>query len=341
MEKWEGTEKQKKAVRIIGVTGVVYLSFRYLLPLTAPFLMAALVGLLLHPAVIWLHDKGKIPTGVSATVLVSALVAAVGAAALYLGKILLEQLQSLMAGVPVYMQYFDNWVKDCCCQVERFMKLPDGAVFTQVTGAIEQAGLHVRENGMNYVMDGSVPLIKGLGTAGAVLAIFLIASVMAAKDMGKIREFFHRSIFKEEFGRLFGRLSEVGGAWARSELTIFTSVTAVCTAGLWLLKNPYAFLAGVGIAFVDFLPVFGSGTVFVPWVLICVIQRNYGKAAALMTIYLICYFLRNTIEARKMGNRLGLHPMAMLLAAFVGWQLFGLAGFILGPIGLLIILEFT
>ncbi|MCI8514421.1 MAG: AI-2E family transporter [Lachnospiraceae bacterium] len=332
--------KREKAIRILGVTGAVYLSFRYLLPLTAPFLAALLIGLFLNPAVLWLKRKVRIPASVSSTVLVGALVAALAFGLLYLGKILLGQLQALVTGVPIYMRYFNNWVKDCCCQVEIFLCLPEGTVFTQVTGAIEQAGLRARESGMNYVMDGSLSFAKGVGTAGAVLAIFLIASVLAAKDMEKIREFLRRSVFHEEIGRLLGRLSSVGGAWARSELTIFTFQTLICAAGLWLMKNPYALLAAVGIAFVDFLPIFGSGTVFVPWVIICVIQKNYGQAAALMTLYLICYFLRNTVEAKKMGNRLGLHPMTMLMAAFIGWQLFGLAGFLLGPIGLLIILEF-
>lgn len=337
----EKRTKREKTIRILGVTGAVYLSFRYLLPLAAPFLAALLIGVLLNPTVIWLKKKAHIPAGVSSSVLVGLLVAALAFGLLYLGKILLGQLQALVTGLPIYMRYFNNWVKDCCCQVEIFLCLPEGAVLTQVTGAIEQAGLRARETGMNYVMDGSLPFVIGMGTAGAILAIFLIASVLAAKDMEKIREFLQKSLFHEEIDRLLTRLSSVGGAWIRSELTIFISVTLVCTAGLWLLKNPYALLAAVGIAFVDFLPIFGSGTVFVPWVIICVVQKNYTQAAALMTLYLICYFLRNTIEAKKMGNRLGLHPMAMLMAAFVGWQLFGLAGFLTGPIGLLIILEFA
>lgn len=337
----EKRSKQEKIMRILGVTGVVYLSFRYLLPLAVPFLAALLIGVFLNPAVVWLKKKIRIPTGVSSSVLVGILVTALTFGLLYLGKILLGQLQALVTGLPIYMRYFNNWVKDCCCQVEIFLCLPEGAVFTQVTGAIEQAGLRARETGMNYVMDGSLPFIRSVGAAGAVLAIFLIASVLAVKDMEKIRKFLRESIFHEEIDRLLTRLSTVGGAWVRSELTIFISVTLVCAAGLWLLKNPYALLAAVGIAFVDFLPIFGSGTVFVPWVILCVIQRKYTQAAALMTLYLICYFLRNTIEAKTMGNRLGLHPMAMLMAAFIGWQLFGLAGFLTGPIGLLIILEFA
>ena len=341
MERDRKKQKIRKAVQIIGVTGTVYLSFRFLLPLFAPFLLAGLVGVMLNPAVKWLREKAHVPLGMGAAVLAAVFLAALGSAVFFLIRELAEQVQLLVGRIPIYLREFDIWFRNCCCEVERFLKLPDGTVFRGVTDAVGQASVHIQENGMGYVVDNSLSVVKGLGTAGAWLAVFLIASVMAAKDLDLVRSAIRRSVFREEIERILRRLREVGGAYLRSEVRIVLLVAAVSALGLWLLKNPYALLAGVGIAFVDLLPIFGSGAVYLPWVLLSVLQGRYGKAAVLMTLYVICYFLRNTIEAKKMGNHLGLPSFVMLMAAFIGWKLFGLAGFFLGPIGLLLILEFT
>ena len=43
------------------------------------------------------------------------------------------------------------------------------------------------------------------------------------------------------------------------------------------------------------------------------------------------------MEARIMGSQIGLTPLESLAALYVGWKLFGLLGFILGPVGLILI----
>ena len=107
------------------------------------------------------------------------------------------------------------------------------------------------------------------------------------------------------------------------------------------MKNPYYILAGIGIGLLDALPIFGTGTVFIPWVIIALFQGQVGTALTLMAIYLICYFLREIMEARMMGNKVGLSALETLVSMYVGLKLFGVLGFILGPVGLLLIEDFV
>ncbi|MBR5473851.1 MAG: AI-2E family transporter, partial [Lachnospiraceae bacterium] len=124
-------------------------------------------------------------------------------------------------------------------------------------------------------------------------------------------------------------------------VTCLFAVTSVSAVGLWLLGNPYGLLLACGIGVIDLLPIFGAGTVYVPWIAISLFQGKYMQSAVLGGMYVICYLLRNMIEARKMGDRLGFHPIVTLCAVYAGWKLFGLAGFLLGPIGLVIVAEFA
>ena len=116
---------------------------------------------------------------------------------------------------------------------------------------------------------------------------------------------------------------------------------AVCAAGLFLMGNPYYLLLGVAIGILDALPILGTGTVFLPWILAEVFQRDWKSAVCLAVIYGICYFVREIMETKLMGNEVGLSPLETLAAIYVGLLLFGLWGFILGPMGLLLIEDFV
>ena len=59
--------------------------------------------------------------------------------------------------------------------------------------------------------------------------------------------------------------------------------------------------------------------------------------SVLLAVYVRCYFLRQMLEAKLMGDMVGLSPVETLISMYVGFRLFGLAGFLLGPIGLLMI----
>ena len=89
------------------------------------------------------------------------------------------------------------------------------------------------------------------------------------------------------------------------------------------------------------LPIFGTGTALVPWSILLLFKREWGHALILFGLYLLCYFLREFTEAHLMGKKMGLSPLETLAAIYVGLQLFGLFGFLLGPIGLLIIKDFV
>ena len=109
------------------------------------------------------------------------------------------------------------------------------------------------------------------------------------------------------------------------------AVTAmICTLGLTLLGNPYSVLLGLGIGLLDALPVFGTGAVLVPWGAFLLLERQWWRGAVLLFIYGLCYFIRQFLEAKLMGSRMGLSALETL-------ELFGVSGFFLGPVGLLII----
>ena len=103
----------------------------------------------------------------------------------------------------------------------------------------------------------------------------------------------------------------------------------------------YSILAGIGIGLLDALPIFGTGTVLIPWAIGACLRGKWLRGLVIFGLYVICYFVRQILEAKLMGDKVGLSPLETLISMYVGLQLFGILGVLLGPVGVLVVKEFA
>lgn len=101
----------------------------------------------------------------------------------------------------------------------------------------------------------------------------------------------------------------------------------------WLFGLPSAFLWGVVMALVAFLPIIGIGVVFVPTVIFLLLK---GRIAASL-FFLIFYLLLSggveyILKPRVVGKRVQMHTLVVFLAIIGGLRLFGILGIIYGPL---------
>ncbi|QNM04402.1 AI-2E family transporter [Qiania dongpingensis] len=335
------SEKQKKALLVTGITAAVYISFKYLLPLVIPFLTAYWVALLVRPGSRWLHKKLRLKEGIWASLLVTVFSALLLAAVYFLGRLFLEQLFMAVRRLPVYTRYLCGWLDDLCCRCDDSLGFAKGTslefIYTQCENIMNRMG----DMAGVYVMDNSMAVLKWVIKGGAFLAIVSIGSVLMVSSMDRIRRYRNISVFRQEITTVTGCLSRVGKAFFRTQILIMGLTCLVCGTGLYLLGNNYAVLLGVLIGLLDALPVFGTGTVLIPWAIFSVLLGNWAYAVGLTAIYAICYFLREVMEAKMMGGHMGIPPLEMLMSMYIGLMLFGVAGFILGPFGFMVIKELT
>lgn len=113
-------------------------------------------------------------------------------------------------------------------------------------------------------------------------------------------------------------------------------------AGLYVLKLiglnvEYPFLAALGIAFVDALPILGSGTIMIPWAFFAAINGDIRLAIGLLIIFVIISIVRQFIEPKVVSKQIGIHPIFTLIAMYTGLKLIGIAGLIIGPVALIVV----
>ena len=140
---------------------------------------------------------------------------------------------------------------------------------------------------------------------------------------------------------MVGRLWQLGGDYLKAQAVIVLVVIALCVTGLWLMGNPYALLAGILIGLLDALPFIGTGTILLPWALIQVFRKEFFKAAACATLFLVANTAREVLEPKLLGKKLGVYPIVIAAAVYGGMYLYGAAGVVLGPLTLLIVAEWA
>ena len=129
-------------------------------------------------------------------------------------------------------------------------------------------------------------------------------------------------------------------SYVRAYLSLMLLTFIQVFIGLLILGQKYAFLIALAVAAVDVLPIFGAGTVLLPWAIIVLLLKNYSLGTGLMILYGIVTIVRQIAEPRIVGSSLGIHPLLSLFSMFAGLQLFGFIGMLLGPAVALVLKEF-
>ena len=94
-------------------------------------------------------------------------------------------------------------------------------------------------------------------------------------------------------------------------------------------------LAGI----LDALPFIGTGIVLVPLGIQQFLQGQYFRAFFCLLLYVVCIFVRELLEPKLIGKKVGVPPIAILLSIYAGIKLFGIWGIIGGPLGFVMIYQ--
>ena len=128
------------------------------------------------------------------------------------------------------------------------------------------------------------------------------------------------------------------GGYFKAQFKIMGIVFLILFAGLGMFGVHYAILIAFLIAFLDFLPFFGTGTAMIPWALYKLLTGDYKMTAALLVIYVITQLVRQLLQPKLVGDSMGLNPLVTLLLLYIGYKVSSVLGLILAvPIGMVLI----
>lgn len=102
--------------------------------------------------------------------------------------------------------------------------------------------------------------------------------------------------------------------------------------GFSIIGTGYSLLLASIISIIDLLPILGTGTILIPWSLICFILNDSRSAIGLVVLYAVITLFRQVAQPKIIGSGAGLSPLVSLISIFAGLKLMGFFGIIIFPI---------
>ena len=315
----------------------VWLLAAVIFPLFAPFFIGLLAAALAERPVRALTAR-RLPRRAASFLCVLAIFALLGGALFLICRVLCGELTDFLRQVPALC-------RSVAPALERLQerlyalaeKLPDG-IGTGLRSGIRQ----LFESGGTLgatLYEKLFTFASSLLSRAPGIVLFLVTSVLSgffsSGELPALRAAYQKRVpaaWREKCGALLGHLRRTLGHWLRAQLQLMGITFLVLTAGLMLLGADYPLLAAVLIALIDALPVFGTGTVLIPWGLLCFLRGEAKRGVGFLVLYGAAALTRQALEPRLLGRQIGLSPLITLLALYTGFRLCGVAGMILFPI---------
>ena len=137
------------------------------------------------------------------------------------------------------------------------------------------------------------------------------------------------------------RIRRIFGSWLTAQCKLTGVSFGILLLGLVILRIPYALLWASVICLVDAFPVLGTGTILLPWSLVCLLQEDTARAIGLASMYAAITLTRSMLEPKFLSSHLGLDPLITLIGLYVGFRLWGIGGMILAPVLTVITIQIT
>lgn len=320
----------RNTCKLLGVTLVVYLFMKYLLPATLPFLIAVYLAGALYPWKVKLQKKGEKrrlfqEKKWTSFVMSTALIAVIGTGIWFFVRALGQQMMLLWQNRGELL----SW---------------EGVSADSVLGKImdrlkETLSVDHMVEGMMESFSASFHSVTDTVGGMVSIVVVFVATYLILKDYEMLRETVKKSAFGEVLLALGKDLAGAGGGYLKAQGIIMLAITAICVFALWLTGNPYALLVGIVIGFCDALPFVGTALIFVPWAMFEFLQGSYGPGIFYLALTVITALTRQFLEPKLIGQSVGANPLAVLLSIYLGMQVFGLWGVILGPASAFLIWE--
>lgn len=312
-------------ILLLVIGGVIYL----LSPVLMPFVVAALFAYLLDPVVDRLEPRMGRTAAVSLVFLLATIL--VVAAMLLLVPFIERQIGNFLGQMPRWLEWFQEratpWLE------ARFGISPDILDTRKILDTLQA---HWKEAGGIAATVVAKVSKSGMALVGWILNLVMIPVVgfYLLRDwdvlVARIHALIPRSI-EPVVSRLARESDEVLGAFLRGQLSVMVALGVFYGVGLWLIGINVGPLIGMIAGLISFVPYLGAITGVLMGVIAALVQfQDWLHVGLVLGVFVVGQTLEGYVLVPKLvGDKIGLHPVAVIFAVLAGGELFGFIGVLL------------
>ena len=298
---------KKEMITGVGLALLLFLFLKYVFPLLSPFLLAYLSVYAVYPLLYRLEERRKIKKTITMFFLLGIFV-----------LVLLGIVWIILAATGGSVEEF----------LPVIMEWKDRLFVTSGSAFFQDMLPDLLKNTVSYV--GKVfPVLAYIG-------IYLIATILMAKDFDGLMEKVHGIGALDVFMDIVGKILRTAGMYLKAQLVLILVIMVICTVGFYFIGISSPILLGVLTGVMDALPFIGTGIILIPSSILFFLEKEFAKGMVCLVLYIVCVAVRELLEPRLVGKGLGIFPVVLLISIYAGMKLFGVAGIIKGPLAVVL-----
>lgn len=324
---------------LLFIIAAVYILLRYLTPLISPVLIAMLFVTIFGPTLKKMQERFHVNRQIGAIFLLILAVAVIGVLVWVLFSWIVGSLPDWVGKLDLLEQQIGVIVHSGCELVGQTIGIDSAYLETTILQRLEEGIDYFQLQAVPGMLTQSLEYVKLVAAFGGFLVTFLIATVLLAKDYDRIM---NHLLDREDCHVLLEVICSIIryiATFVKAQLIIMTSIATLSSVILAFTGVQYGALWGILAGILDALPFIGTGIVLLPLGISQLFCGAYGKAVVCIVLYVACVLLRELMEPKLIGKKVGIPPIAVLLSVYAGIQMFGLWGIIKGPLGFVIVYQ--
>lgn len=309
-----------------------------------PFVIGWFIAFLVSPIVNWLEKRLKIVKKLGSALTIILVLGAVIGITYFAGSQIGREISTLLQNLPDLYNSMENGME---------------SIGQGMTGVLEkfplwvQQGIHQIVNNFDTAMGElmnkiSEPTVTAAGNfAKKIPSIFvaIIVAILSAYFFVAERENLIVMMKKISPDPIVKRMTIVMsglkyavGGYFLAQLKIMGVMMVLLIVGFAIIGIDFSFLLAFLIAFLDFLPFFGTAISFVPWAIYEFMTGDYRRAICLLVLYVVTQLVRQVLQPKFVGDSVGLNPLLTLFLIYIGYKVGSVLGMIFAvPVGMIVI----
>ncbi len=332
----------KRTLLFIILTAIIVAVLFFILPVSIPLILALLTALIIDPLVKLVEHKFKWNRKLSVISVFIFVVLLVALGVYYSITSLIGRIVQFTKDAPDYLNSLSGAWIDMQEKIFRYTSgLPSDIVKAtqeQFTTALKSFQTSLLEL-LSY--ERIVALAAEIPNFLVSFIVFLIALFLFMLELPQLKQgVFNRLTDRtaEKVRYMTTRLNATIIGFAKAQLLVSFIILGASFVGLLLIVPKYAVIMSLVIWIIDVIPILGSIIILAPWSLYEFASGDVAMGTKLAILAAVLLIIRRTVEPKVMGAQIGLSPLPTLIGMFIGLKLFGVLGFFIGP---MVVILFT
>ena len=322
---------------------LIYIGFKISI-FYIPFLIAFILSLLIEPVIRFCMKKFKMRRKLSA-ILIFIIVLSIIIGLITLGIItLVSEASNFLGNINTYFEKIQKTSQNLITNFD-FSKIQLSDEINTILSNSTGNFIATASDWVKNLITKLLHALTSLPTIGLNIAITLLALYFICTDKIYILDQIEHhlpELWVKKLNKHMKALAKALGCYLKAQLKLVLLSFILSLIGLYIfsvigMNVKYPLMTAIAIAIVDALPIFGSGTVMLPWAIWSAFNGDITLGISILVLWIIMSIVRQIVEPKIVSGQIGIHPIFTLIAMYTGFRFMGFLGVFIGPIVLIVL----